>query len=158
MCWINKYHKGFNRLWLVFSIVGAFAFVCLNALMGGYEVLNRSFIPERTKAKMTEAEKQQNKEGENDWVPTEKLDLYARNIIESSPPYILYIEAIKFVHPEDRDTFRRLLYGQRDKRQKTKVWQARGRFVRDLLGAFIVTFAIGHGVFLVVWWIIQGFR
>ena len=37
-------------------------------------------------------------------------------------------------------------------------WKARGRFLRDLLGAFIVTFAIGHGVFLVVWWIIRGFR
>ena len=29
--------------------------------------------------------------------------------------------------------------------------------MRDLIGAFIITFAIGHGVFLVVWWIIRGF-
>ena len=66
--------------------------------------------------------------------------------------------AIEHVHPEDRDTFRRLLYEQSDKRQKTRVWQARGRFIRDLLGSFIFAFAIGHGVFLVVWWIIRGFR
>lgn len=115
MRWINKYHKGFNRLWLVFSIVGAFAGVGLNALMGGYEVLNPYFIPEWTKAKMTEAEQQQNKEGESSWVQTEKLDLYAREIIKESIPYIM---AIEHVPPEDRDTFRRLLYEQSDKKQE----------------------------------------
>ena len=39
MQWINKYHKGFNRLWLVFSIVGVFAGVGLNALMGDMRFL-----------------------------------------------------------------------------------------------------------------------
>ena len=47
----------------------------LECVDGGYEVLNPYFIPEWTKAKMTEAEQQQNKEGENGWVQTEKLDL-----------------------------------------------------------------------------------
>ena len=119
MRWLNKYHRGFNRLCLVFSIVGAFAGVGLNALMEGYKVvypLNPYFIPDRAKAKMTEVDRQQNQALVDKW------------------------------------------YEQEDKRQKTKVWQARGRFVRDLLGAFIVTFAIGHGVFLAVWWIIRGFR
>ena len=47
---------------------------------------------------------------------------------------------------------------KRERIYQKKKWMARGRFVRNLLGAFIVTFAIGHGMFLVVWWIIRGFR
>ena len=42
MRWINKYHKGFNRLWLVFSIIGAFAFVGFNTLLGEYQVSDPS--------------------------------------------------------------------------------------------------------------------
>lgn len=49
-------------------------------------------------------------------------------------------------------------YQQAEREYPQRVWKARGRFATDLLGAFIVTFAIGHGVFLVVWWIIRGFR
>ena len=151
MLWLNKYHRGFNRLWLVFSIVGAFAFVGLNVLMGGYKgvyPLNPYFIPERTKAKTTEAENQRINSDET-------LDAVAKDRIAEG---LTLDEAIADIPQEDRDVFKRLWYEQVDKRQKTKVWQARGRFVRDLLGAFIMTFAIGHGVFYLIIWIIRGFR
>ena len=120
MRWLNKVHRGFNRLWLILSCLVAFAFTSLNVLIGGYKVvypLNPYFIwSDRVKTEMTETEKQQNQALVDKW------------------------------------------YEQEDKRQKTKVWKARGRFVRDLLGSFIVTFALGHGVFFVVWWIVRGFR
>ena len=151
MRWLNKYHRGFNRLCLVFCIVGAFAFVGLNALMGGYKgvySLNSYCIPERTKAKTTEVENQRVNSDET-------LDAVAKDRVAEG---LTLEQAIADIPLEDRDVFKRLWYELVDKRQKTKVWQARGRFVRDLLGAFIVTFAIGHGVFLVVWWIIRGFR
>ena len=35
--WINRWHKGFNRLWVVFSCLLAFAFVGLRWLAGIYE-------------------------------------------------------------------------------------------------------------------------
>ena len=35
--WINRWHKGFNRLWVVFSCLLAFAFVGLKGLAGAYK-------------------------------------------------------------------------------------------------------------------------
>ena len=111
MRWINKYHKGFNRLWLVFSIVGAFAFVGLNALTGGYKgvyPLNPYFIPERTKVKMTEVEKQQ-KRG---IIPMrfnsdETLDVFAKHRVTEG---LTLEQTIADVPQEDRDAFNRLWY------------------------------------------------
>ena len=116
--WINRWHKGFNRLWLVLSCLLAFAFIGFNWLSGTYTprtvppihyvvlppgtpLLNPSEIPEAEKQK-AEA----------------KLKSY----------------------------------------QTRQKWIARGRFVRDLLGSFIIIFAFGHGVFFVVRWIVRGFR
>ena len=122
MRWLNKYHKGFNRLWLVLSCLMAFAFVGVKWLAGAYkprtappiiyEVVPPGTPPPRV-TPMTEAEKQKKKKKAEAELKTYQT------------------------------------------RQK---WIVRRRFVRDLLGGFIVTFAIGHGVFLVVWWIIRGFR
>ena len=32
--WVNNYHRGFSRLWLVLAVMGAFVFVTFNMLMG----------------------------------------------------------------------------------------------------------------------------
>lgn len=118
MRWINKYHRGFNRLWLVFSCVLAFAFVGLKwwvykprieSLVGDAILLPRRPAQKPKPRQMTEAEKQKKED---------ELKAY----------------------------------------QTRQEWIERGRTVRDLLGSFIITFAMGHGVFLVVWWIIRGFR
>ena len=45
MLWLNKYHRGFNRLWVVFSCLLAFAFVGLKGLAGGYKP--RTYPPTR---------------------------------------------------------------------------------------------------------------
>ena len=120
MRWLNKYHKGFNRLWLLFSCLLAFAFVGLRWWGGVYKprieppVHDAILLPRRPGQKpkpkqTTEAEKQKKED---------ELKAY----------------------------------------QTRQEWIERGRTVRDLLGSFIITFAMGHGVFLVVWWIIRGFR
>ena len=36
--WLNNYHRGFSRLWLVFSCLLTFAVVGFNWLLGGYKV------------------------------------------------------------------------------------------------------------------------
>ena len=124
MRWLNKYHKGFNRLWLVFSIIGGVAGVGLNALMGGYRIVSYdNFL----------------------W--------HSRQVIIM--PKGVYPES----QTESEKQKAQKTYEAKQKAYETKQkWKVRGRFVRDLLGALIVTFAIGHGVFFVVWWIIQGFR
>ena len=77
--WANKYHRGFYRLWMVFSFLPVIAFIILVAGAGAYDL----------------------------------------------PPY-----------------------------------DPVGAWVTALSPAivYIIVFAIGHGVFLVVWWIIRGFR
>ena len=126
--WINRWHKGFNRLWLVLSCLLAFAFVGLKGLAGAYKP--RTFPPtppgsyrvlpparprsgQKPKPKpMTEAEKRKKQKAETE------LKTY----------------------------------------QTRQKWIERGRAVRDLFLSFIVTFVFGHGVFYLVVWIIRGFR
>ena len=126
MRWLNKYHRGFNRLWLAVSIIGAVATVGVYARAGGYRIMsynNFLWIDGRITVMPP---------GVYPPPPTESAKQKAYQPSENDKAYEAYV-----------------------KKQK---WITRGRFVRDLLGSFIIAFAVGHGVFLVVWWIIRGFR
>ena len=170
--WINNYHRGFNRLWLVLAVIGAFAFVVLNAWIGKYRVdkpggrirvfpvgvsiEKASPIASRVSKQWREwyaKDKQRSKSSAMEFLV--KLSIFKE------------VQSMKEAKHFSKDTLEKIIdeeikrekaYQEQVRKYPSRVWRARGRFARDLLGTFIVTFAFGHGVFLVVYWIIKGFR
>ena len=131
MLWLNSYHKGFNRLWVVFSCLLAFAFVGLRWLARAYEP--RMFPPTQG--------------GEYRVAPRGRSRA-------SSPKPKPMTEAEKQAK-QKKEAEREAELKAYQTRQK---WIERGRAMRDLLASFIVAFVIGHGGFCLVVWIIRGFR
>ena len=170
MKWRNKYHKGFNRLWLVFSVIGAVAGVGLNALMEGYKVskpesvrywlgygTDQEMIKQRAKQLWLKGVKHGDGKALIDDLFDGKQPSTIYGYVKSMP------EAKSFTFGELRELIAEAIEAEKKYQDwvntyPQRVWKARGRFVRDLLSGFIVAFAVGHGVFLVVWWIIRGFR
>ena len=93
--WLNNYHRGFNRLWLVLSFLAA-----LLAL----------------------------------WITWESRVISTEKVEDSERTAGTY----HFIYES--------------------VFTARVRAFQTMLVTFIVIFGLGHGVFLVAYWIIRGFR
>jgi len=199
MRWLNNYHRGFNRVWLVVSIIGGVAGVGLRALTGGYTAQ----YPEYSGAdpydidphyweqySRKHSRTMTTKEGRKYSImpPDYRYDseFVARRAIIVRVVYLIrnsaadeldnerILENVRLMKESKfftTDNIKALIdykvaeqhenLAEEQKRERIyqkKKWMALGRFVRDLLGVVIVTFAAGHGVFLVVWWIIRGFR
>jgi len=178
MRWLNKYQKGFNRLWLVFSITVAVVFVAFNTLLGEYQVSDPSEGVRYIIAPVTAEEMIKHRATEL-WLKGIKHakrgvthgdgKALIEDLFDGKQPSTIYgyvksmPEAKFFTFGELRELIAEAIevekkYQDWVKTYPQRKWKARGRFLRDLLGAFIVTFAIGQGVFLIVWWIIRGFR
>ena len=195
--WLNNYHRGFSRLWLVFSCLLTFAVVGFNWLLGGYKVYldNNPYRKVKSydygygyRSFYNSAEykiKQRVQERWREWFVNDKS---RTQLPETSSAADKFLAELTGEEPHQMETRIRILNDVRsmaeaksftDKELNAVVknaikyekgyqaalkafplrkWMARGRAVRDLLGAFIVTFGFGHGVFLVVYWIIRGFR
>ena len=199
MRWLNKYHRGFNRLWLVFCIVGAFSFVGVNWLSDAYKVyiyenvnyenVNRykynsrgeflnskeSKIKQRVQKRWREwvvNEERIPPEKNNDVLLDEEIDRFfdkypVGESFSVKEQIFRDVDSMKESQSFTRTQLNTIIDNsiayekqiqEANKTYPIRLWKARGRIVRDLLGAFIVTFAMGHGVLLVVWWIIRGFR
>ena len=204
--WVNNYHKGFNRLWLIFSCLVAFAFIGEN--LQGYNVyLDNKPYRRVNKAYRVSDEDNIKKRVQKRWhewkgagltllVPEKGLspewkqwadevfaatgalvDLTQRSNLEKTLARVSLEatlgsilndvrsmpEAKSFTDKELGAMIKNTIVYETEyqaalKRLPVRKWMARGRYVRDLLGSFIILFAIGHGVFLVGWWIIRGFR
>lgn len=170
--WLNNYHRGFNRLWLLLSIIGVFATVGVYALAGGYTAkypepggiywgnfhhwLQRERNHERValarKAIINRVVDLVYAAGD-DGLDKEKILEDVRSMREAK---VFTTYSLKKRIDEGISKVQEMQ--KNEKIYQKRKWKARGRFVRDLLGSFIVTFAFGHGVFLVVYWIIKGFR
>lgn len=169
--WINNYHRGFNRLWLVLSIIGGFAIVGVHALAGRYTARhpaldgiywgnshwlererNHEHVALARRAIINRVVDLVYAAGD-DGLEKEKILEDVRLMREAK---VFTTDSLKKQIDEGISKVQRMQ--KDDKIYQKRKWKARGRFVRDLLGAFIVTFAFGHGVFLVVYWIIKGFR
>ena len=202
--WVNNYHRGFNRLWLVLAVMGAFVFVTFNMLMGEYKVsklpsvrypLYRpdvAYRPDEDMIKQHAREqwRELNAKSTKDGLTVEEIEDISENkdkskdLLESLRKRGLpgnkdepkdrikrrifrSVKSMKEAKDFKKDELIKLIDEAIEKEKKyqdwvktypQRVWKARGRFVRDLLGTFIVTFVFGHGVFLVIYWIIIGFR
>lgn len=129
MKWINNYHKGFNRVWLVISVIGAFLFVFYLVDEGEYRVGG-------------------------------KPNLYA--ILNNLPSN--YYEWTSQDHEQYRTASTReyteqdwARYWKAEEIYSSKIWNTRFLSVVHLLLVFLITFAIGHGCFYLVVWMIRGF-
>ena len=168
--WLNNYHRGFNRLWLVLSCLVTFAFVGLNALIDEYQVSNPSKEVRYFPVPVTDEEMIKDRAREL-WLEgvRNKGKALIDDFFDGKQPSTIYgyvkamPETKSFTYTELSKLINEAIEAEKNHQDwintyPQRVWKARGRFVRDLLGSFIVTFAFGHGVFLVVYWIIKGFR
>lgn len=164
-------------MWLVISCLVAFAFVSLNALTGEYKV---SKPPSVIYVPAYETDEEKIKERARElWLKGVKHakrgvkhgdgKALIDDFFDGKQPSTIYgyvksmPEAKSFTFGELRELIAEAIEEEKKyqdwvKTYPQRVWKARGQFVRDLLGTFILTFAFGHGVFLVVYWIIKGFR
>ncbi len=237
MRWLNKYHRGFNRLWLVASIIGAFATVGFIGLIGGYQASHKppehldfyfhtstyrprsiqgeikklvikswdqllEYEKEIAAYKKKRAAKDKDKQSarklrnegmkikdiasqlnlppslvrhwcKEDLTSDERLEAFGIDLHPIPPPFspkekiLADVQSMAAARSFKKGQLEKMIdnaiekekqYQEWENKHPQRVWKARAKAVRDLLGAFIVTFAMGHGVFLVVWWIIRGFR
>lgn len=180
--WVNNYHSGFNRLWLVLSCLVTFAFVGFNALMDEYKVskpesvrywlrygTGEEMIKQRVLERWWEWHVKEEGNPQKDKKPGLSQSDIKQIVLRSNVKarILTDVQSMKEAKYFKKDELEKLIDKVIKKEQKyqdwvkaypQRVWKARGRFVRDLLGAFIMTFAFGHSVFLVVYWIIKGFR
>ena len=193
---INRWHRGFNRLWLVFSCLLAFAFVGINWLGREYTVyrygnvtyqrvktnydFNESTIKHRVSKRWHEwvvnkennpPRKTQRNSNAAGGLSNEKieriLDEYFGEDYSVKGRIFRDVESMKEAKSftklqlnaivENTMTYEKKLE-EAKKTYPIRWLKARGRFVRDLLGSFTVTFAFGHGVFCLIIWIVRGFR
>lgn len=170
--WLNNYHRGFNRLWLLLSIIGVFATVGVYALAGGYTAKypepggiywgnfhhwlqrerNHEHVALARKAIINRVVDLVYAAGD-DGLDKKKILEDVRSMREAK---VFTTYSLKKRIDEGISKVQEMQ--KNEKIYQKRKWKAGGRFVRDLLGSFIVTFAFGHGVFLVVYWIIKGFR
>ena len=127
MRWINSLHRGFNRVLVVVSVIGACLFVWVKHVDRAYHVPAPSppmiIMPMGSESWSKEEQnraEQRYREREN----YKKQDAYYREAVKTYP---------------------------------IRVWIARGLGVLHLLLAFLIIFAIGHGGFYLVVWVIRGF-
>ena len=191
--WLNKYHRGFNRLWLVVSCLLTFSFVGVNWLSDAYKVyiyenVNRykynsrgeflnskeSKIKKRVQKRWHEwvvNEERISPEKNNGVLFDEEIDRFLdKHLGESSSvkgQIFRDVDSMKESQSFTKTQLNTIIDNtiayekQIQEAKKTypkRKWKARARFIRDLLGSFIVAFAFGHGVFCIVVWIIRGFR
>ena len=118
--WINNYHKGFNRLWLVIALIPTL-------VVSLYQMRQPRLYYNKADAQAME---EHNKKVHENWKPTP----YGESPARGNPPTLYY-------------------RGSRE-----SVFQTCFRVFRYTLVTFIIIFGFGHGVFLVIYWIIKGFR
>ena len=168
--WINNYHRGFNRLWLVLSCLVAFAFVGFKWLSGlsGYSVRKPEWgwivYPVGTNLEKISPIRTRMREQWREWYVNNQLSSELPSVAEllTKSRILKDVESMKEAKYFSKNALEEIIdqvikrekaYQEQVKTYPQRVWKARGRFVRDLLGTFIVTFAFGHGVFVVVYWI-----
>ena len=164
--WLNKTHRGFNRLCVALAAVGAFAFIGFNALTGKYRVYKpgerftvdgtyEHTIKERVRKRWREwfvNDEHKNRSVSEEYSAKARILKDVQSMTEAK-----YFSKDKLEKLIDKTIKREKEYLDWAKTYPKKVWRARGLFVRDMLGVFIVTFAFGHAVFRVVVWIGRGF-
>ena len=52
MRWINRHHRGFNRVWIVFSCLLVFPIISYYALIGGYKVFIYDYVNDYRRVKV----------------------------------------------------------------------------------------------------------
>ncbi len=198
--WVNNYHRGFNRLWLVLSCLIAFAFVGLNVLDEAYMVQYPMYDgPDPYDIDPHYRDQYSRKH------PTSTMTTDSGRQFSIQPPgylrdresvarRVIIVRVVDLIYKsgddgldkerilEDVQSMKEAKYfttddlkslidykvtekqnriseeQEQEKIYQKRKWMAWGRIVRDSLGTFIVTFAFGHGVFVVAYWIIKGFR
>lgn len=165
--WLNKTHRGFNRLSVVLAATVAFAFIGFNALTGKYGVYEpgEKFTVGGT---YEHTIKEHVRKRWRKWFANEEHKNRSISMEYSAKTRILqdvqlmteakYFSKDRLEKLIDKTIEREREYIDWEKTYPQRVWKARGLFVRDMLGAFIITFAFGHGVFCFVVWIVRGFR
>ena len=180
MLWLNRYHRGFNRLWLVISCLLTFAFVSIIWLSGEYKVdvyenvrdywrfrrLAYENLGDSDEGKIKERVQRRWRE----WFVNDKRKNKAESLINESSVKARIFTDVRSMTKAKSFTEKQLhvvidkaikYEKERQAAEQTypkRLWKARGRFVRDLLGSFIVVFGFGHGVFCIIVWIIRGFQ
>ena len=173
MRWLNKYHKGFNRLWLVFSIVGVFAFVGFNWLKETYNVSfeypsEKWVKPLNIKGAPDFDEWMLSMRSTNLWhkwfinekkSPADETVVRARILkdVQSMKEARSFTKIQLNAVVDNAITYKKQEQAAKSAYSRNKR-RAQTRRIGHLLGAFIMTFAIGHGVFYLIIWIIRGFR
>ena len=162
--WLNKTHRGFNRLCIALAAMGTFAFIGFNALTGKYRVykLGERFtvggtyeqtIKERVRKRWREwSVNDTNKPISEEYSAKARILKDVQSMEEAK-----YFSKDKIEKLIDKTIEREREYIDWEKTYPQKVWKARGLFVRNTLGSFIVIFGFGHGVFCLVAWIVRGF-
>lgn len=177
MLWLNKYHKGFNRLWLVFSCLPLFICLLTFLLSGDYNPdryvksgrrltnvwgsnphSNRSWTHGEKKSEdIIAAWVQEQWRKDKPWkgeITTE--DRFKRSIVRS----VRLMKAAKSFTDKELTSIIDLAV-EAEKTYPSRVRQARWRGLKLLLVGFIVSISIygfGHGLFCLIVWIIRGFR
>ena len=136
--WINNYHRGFNRLWLIISVmIACFVVFGVNAWWNEkYRDKTAFYLADlKEKAKQKQSQKQS-------MTPTKFLESLEENPLPGTKEY----EQAKLRQAERE---RKMLVAAR--------WKTRALMGWDSLLTFLITFVIGHGCFCLVVWVIRGF-
>ena len=164
--WSNKTHRGFNRLCVALAAVGAFAFIGFNALTGKYRVYKpgeRFTVGGTYEQTIKERVRKQWREW---FVNDEHKNRSVSGEYSTKARILKDVQSMKEAKHFSKDKLEKLIdktierekeYLDWAKTYPKKMWKARGLFVRDTLGSFIVIFGLGHGVFCLVAWIGRGF-
>lgn len=131
--WINNYHRGFNRVWLIVSVIVACLVVAYLADEGKYRVGDKPYL----KAILLNLPSDSSYWTQTDWAK------FNRQWTEQ--------EWDAFT---EQDWAR---YWKAEETYSNKIWNARLLGVFHFLLIFVIIFAIGHGSFYLVTWMIRGF-
>ena len=164
--WLNKTHRGFNRLCVTLAAMGAIAFIGFNTLTGKYRVYEpgeeftvggtyEQTVKENVRKRWREwfvNDKHKNRSVSPEYFTKARILTDVQSMEEAK-----YFSKDRLEKLIDKTIEREREYIDWEKTYPQRVWKARGLFVRDMLGSFIVIYGFGHGVFCLVASIVRGF-
>ena len=162
MKWRNKYHKGFNRLWFVITCIPVVIALIYSQLGSDFKTdryvdgyVSYKLFARYDEDTIAEWIQQKWRKKHNPDNPVSAVLFAARWLTElKSLP-----EAKHYTDDELESIINRAIKSEKTysgrlsaKRQQALI------YFSITLAVCIAIFGFGHGVFLVVWWIIRGFR
>ena len=162
MQWLNKYHKGFNQLWFVITCIPV-VIALIYSQSGGEFKTDRyvdGYVSYKLFARVDEdtiAEwiQQKWRKKHNPDNPVSAALFAARWLTElKSLP-----EAKHYTDDELESIINRAIKSEKTYSERLSANRQEALIYFSItLAVCIAIFGFGHGVFLVVWWIIRGFR